>query len=129
MKRIVTIVLLICYMIPGLGLSVSAHYCGGKLKSMNLSLSGTNKCCGAKKMKPGCCKDKVCKFKTGDSRKASLFVPLTPFQAKSFAPSPCLIASDLFSTANSNQEYLQWNSPPPLVLKEPLYLTNRVFRI
>jgi hypothetical protein len=118
-----------CYLIPSFGLSVTSHYCGGKLKSVSLSFSKSHNCCGAKKMKPGCCKDKVCTFKISDTRQSASSSTIvsnqTGFSHYSFYTATPIVVAD-----NRSIQFLSYyNNSPPLGSLQPLYLSNKVFRI
>ena len=46
-----------------MGITITTHYCGGKLASVSVNLLDTEKCaCGSKKMKKDCCKTTTCTF-------------------------------------------------------------------
>jgi hypothetical protein len=60
MKRVLSTLLLVCYLFPCLGFTVSTHYCGKKLTSITILPSGVHNCpCGKKSMKKACCKDRI----------------------------------------------------------------------
>lgn len=49
MKRILSLIIMVLYLFPAFGITVSAHYCGGKLSDVSLfgSKSKINCSCGA----------------------------------------------------------------------------------
>ena len=64
MKRIASILLFFLYLIPSIGVEVSAHYCGGDLAKIILIPSEEHPCpCNPKDMKDNCCSDKSFQFK------------------------------------------------------------------
>ncbi len=128
-KRATVILLLVCYLIPAIGVTVFAHYCNGKLSSVSFQLLGTEKCkCDRKKMKKDCCKTVNCKFKIQSEQQQT--PKFTIYISKAFSVQPAILHSnntDVFSAPVEKDFYNQ--HPPPLQLKQPLYLLNRVFRI
>jgi len=72
MKLILSKVLLFCYLISISGWSVVVHYCGGSFHSIYFGPEKTLLCtCGAKPMKPSCCKNHSIQFKIKDLHAAS----------------------------------------------------------
>lgn len=129
MKKITVILLLMCYLIPSIGMTVSAHYCGGKLASVSLQLLGTEKCkCGSKKMKKDCCKTTTCtiQIKSDQQPTPQLEVDFS----KTFSVQPAIVQTNITTvfSATVEKDFYQ-HYPPPLQLKQPLYLLNGVFRI
>ena len=57
MKRTSSIVLAFLYVLTSVGLTVNVHYCGGKLKSIQLLFDTPSCCCGETKKMDGCCDD------------------------------------------------------------------------
>lgn len=130
MKRITVILLMFLYLIPAIGVTVSAHHCGGKITSVSLKLLDIgHKCpCGKKPMKKSCCKDemKIFKLKT-EQQKAHQF-SLKVFKAITFQP--VLVDNFTFSYQQPLilNDYSTTDHPPDNV-KHPLYIRQRVFRI
>jgi hypothetical protein len=129
MKKIAIIFLLICYLIPTIGMAVSAHYCGGKLASVSLVLSKAEKCkCGGKTMKKDCCKTNTCniKIKTDQQSTAQLEIDFNKtFSAQHTIAYPS--STDIFSAASHTDFYKHYL--PPRRPAQTLYLLNGVFRI
>ena len=129
MKRITAILLMFLYLIPVFGITVTEHYCGGKLTSVSTNFLGSVKCpCGSKKMKKNCCKTKSYTIGiTNDHQKtAECAIYLSynfDFQPSVFVPS-CL---NLPFTLNLNTLYSNYH--PPNNNKQAIYLLNQVFRI
>lgn len=62
MKKIVIIVITCCYLVGTFGLSITSHFCGGKLSSFSFKSSSAKKClCVNKKEKKNCCKTEILK--------------------------------------------------------------------
>ncbi|MCX7874767.1 MAG: hypothetical protein N2321_01230 [Melioribacteraceae bacterium] len=80
MKRLIYISLLIIYLIPTIGVSLSYHFCGDFVQSVNLDYTAKSKepsdCCGENE-NDGCCHNEVKIFKLNDYHspvyKADLF--------------------------------------------------------
>ncbi len=129
MKRAAIILLLICYLIPSIGIKVYAHYCGGKLSSVSLQVSKSKQCgCEDMEMDENCCKTKTCSISIKEVQEATpqLFTDFS----KLFSATYVILLSNntsLFTLGNESVVYN--NHHPPSQLKYPIYLCNRVFRI
>lgn len=129
MKKITVILLLICYLMPAIGMTVVTHYCGGKLTSVSLQLSGTEKCpCGSKKMKKDCCKTKTCTFKIKDEQQQAPQLSVDFNKTISFQPAIIHTCNATIFCASVEKDF-HTHHPPPDKIKQPLYLLNQVFRI
>lgn len=117
------------YLIPAIGFTVTAHYCGGKITSVSLKLIDTHKCpCGKKAMKKDCCKDEAKTFKLkGEQLKASLL----SFNLTTATDLQPIISDNVtfFYQSSLVQSDFTFGSHPPDDLKHPLYIRHRVFRI
>ncbi len=69
-------------MIPAIGVTLSAHHCGGKITSVSLKfLAFGHKCpCGKKPMKKGCCKDEIKTFKLENEQQKAHPLALKAFK-------------------------------------------------
>jgi len=90
------------------GISINAHYCKGKLKSVNLLfVKGCS--CGKKKMPKGCCKNKteIVKIKDNFIPTPVVVVPSTDIitLANTCIQTLCLSISES-ATVESNLNYL-----------------------
>ena len=125
---LLSILITLLFLVSNSGIVVSAHWCGGKLASVDLFANGEHKCkCGKKAMKPNCCTDKTVQLKANNdlsktthfSFKIStlkfLFAFLTPVD---------LLPSVQFQYAASD-----FYHPPPFKPKTPIYLLDNVFLI
>lgn len=73
MKKSVAILLLLIYIISTSGVAIRAHYCCGKLKSINLvldSYSDKKESCHGLNLAKDCCKDKVATSTISSDQKA-----------------------------------------------------------
>lgn len=130
MRRIVAILLFACYLIPCLGLSVSTHYCGGKVTSVSvLSTKNTHCLCGKRAMKKGCCKDKVILVKTSQEQNIQKSIVYSSFKFSNFSVIKASIFKSPFLSSQLMGHILAWTDPPPGLSPGNLYLLNRVFRI
>jgi hypothetical protein len=110
MKQTSSILLVLLYLLTSVGLTVNVHYCGGKLKSIQLLFDAPSCCCGETKKMDGCCEDE------------SFFVQLdtdhqfSPIQKLSFEMP--IILNEMMISENIEQINSQdnnWNIP----LKRP----------
>ena len=68
MKKSFIILFASFYLMLASGLSISLHYCGGKLKDISLfNNSNEDGCCGSKKKSKGCCNNKSVFIKVKDN--------------------------------------------------------------
>lgn len=63
MKRLISILVLCCYTAGVLGMDVSLHFCGGSVQSISFNAGEKDGCCGKKKKKMRCCRDKNLSYK------------------------------------------------------------------
>lgn len=130
MKRITVILLMLLYLVPSIGLTVSAHHCGGKIASYSLRLLDLGeKCpCGKKPMKKDCCKEEAKIFKLKSEQQKSHQLLVKVFTSPPVQPIVSTIIA--FGYTNPSPTFgLVSNLPPPDDLKHPLYLRHRDFRI
>jgi hypothetical protein len=59
LKKAISILLLFIFLFSSAGFSINAHYCKGKLQSVNLLFIHKECTCGKKKMPKDCCKNKT----------------------------------------------------------------------
>ncbi|HLF51931.1 HYC_CC_PP family protein [Flavobacterium sp.] len=129
MKKYFTIMLLFLYLIPAIGVNMSAHYCGGELASVSHKFSENKPCsCSPKKMKKGCCEDKQQTLKMDNSQqKAELlsqkFNPSFQFQLTV----PATFQIPVVFESIARVDYTLFH--PPNLFKRPIYLLNSVLRI
>jgi hypothetical protein len=130
MKRITVILLMFLYMIPAIGVTVSAHYCGGKVTSVSFNPFDTkHKCpCGSKKMKKDCCKDETTTFKLDDEQQKTKQISCNVVKITDFQPAvPTNLTFDYHTPLLSTE--FDHSTHPPDDLKHPLYIRHCVFRI
>ncbi|GIV26411.1 MAG: hypothetical protein KatS3mg027_0225 [Bacteroidia bacterium] len=130
MKKIAVIFLMFLYLIPVIGVTVSAHYCGGKVTSVSFNpFDTTHKCpCGSKKMKKDCCKDVTTTIKLDDDQQNTQCFFCNTIKVSDFQPEyPTNLIFDVQIPPLSTE--FDHRAPPPEDLKHPLYIRHRVFRI
>lgn len=117
----------IFYLFFSLGLSVNAHYCGGKLQS--ISFENTIKECGkcGKKPMKGCCKDVQTSIDVNDSNS---------FQTYTFVSnhSVAFVVPIFYSLESAicilhNRDGVVKTDAPPNDSSKPIYLKNNTFNI
>lgn len=138
MKRILSLVIMVLYLLPALGMTVSTHYCGGKLANVSLfgSTSKMNCSCGAMTpknkvhFKKKCCEQVTYSLKLGNQQlKQSALI----FKS---SDSGILEAKQLNfdfirNTAIVTKKVILNYSPnlPPGRYKEPIYIQNDSFLV
>jgi len=94
-KKATIIALIFLYLIPSIGISVTSHFCRGKLAFTSIRFLEVKKCaCGSKKMKKGCCENKTQLIKLEDDQQKSQFgsvnfiklVKYVPYFIRSISP-------------------------------------------
>lgn len=128
MKRIAVIFLMLLYLTPSIGFSVTVHYCGGKIASVSF-FDGKAKCkCGNKKMKKDCCKNEKLTVQLNDEQQKNNTSVFSVQQTKEFHP--VIADNNFYSIQNIDYGVDDYNSKhPPDALKPPLYIQHRIFRI
>lgn len=128
MKKITAILIMIIYLIPALGFSINAHYCGDKLASVSFDLLNSEKCaCGSKKMKSKCCKTKSFSLKIEDSQKQT--PQLLIEYDKVFKAHAGIVTIPFIGYYKVSQNSFSNHHHPPNKPKLQLYLTFQVFRL
>ena len=129
MKKSLIILFASFYLILASGLSVSLHYCGGKLKDISLfSTSNENGCCGNKKKSKGCCKNKTAFLKVKDNHEANTLLK-APSPTKLTVDAPAIILNYYVYADNVLDLVINYHAPPVVLYGNPLYLENRVLLI
>jgi len=130
MKKATIIFLMILYLLPTMGVSLSAHYCGGKVTSISLKLLDIrHKCpCGKKAMKKDCCKDETKIFKLDTEQQKVQMLTCSIIKSTDLQPE----LTNTFTFPHHSQLYatrFDRFAHPPDDLKHPLYIRHCVFRI
>jgi hypothetical protein len=80
MRKAIAILLILFYIISSSGVAIKAHYCCGKLKSLNLVLNSNED----RECKKRCCSDRLAFYKVDDTERASSEVTFSPSFEKIF---------------------------------------------
>lgn len=128
MKKFITILLTICYLLPAVGFSMDLHWCGKSVKIVTINSSHQKKCPCGKKMPSKCCKDVHVSVKITDNQKASaqLSAPQNNFVKQI---STCIIALVLTPFSDNCLNDFSCYHAPPFKTKQPAYISNHIFRI
>jgi hypothetical protein len=129
MKKLLITLLMLLYLIPAIGVNVSAHYCGGELAFVSHIFSEKKKCmCNPKKMKKGCCEDKQQTFKIDDTQqKAELLSQKFSSPIYFHVAIPAIFKIPTVFKSIDRVNYSLFH--PPNLFKRSIYLLNSVFRI
>lgn len=112
------------------GLTVSFHYCGGKLKYFSLFTAGDeNGCCGSKKKSKGCCKNKTAFVKVKDNHQLGSKITLP-----NNTPTEQLFVNNILIYNSFTGSYTEMfavpdSNAPPDILSCPTFLLNKSIRI
>lgn len=123
MKKFLTTILLVLYLIPTVGMSLCAKTC-----EMN-KISEAKKCvCSSKNEKKDCCKEKKITFKLKDSQQKAEFASE---KLNNIISAEYIVANTTnFSIFLPVVANLSYPLPrPPDLFEQSLYLSNRVLRI
>ncbi len=128
MRKFIVVLVIVCYLIPTLGFSVTAHYCGGKPASVSLGIAMHSNCaCGSKAMKKRCCRDKTCAIRiTNSPQNVSHFMIDVTKHDEFKSPLSTLKEFKVCLYKHKNSTYVEY--PPPSE-NVSLFLLYRVFRI
>jgi hypothetical protein len=128
LKKTIIILLASFYLIIASGLTVSLHYCGGKLKEISFLNKDNDKgCCGKKKMSKDCCKDEVTYFKVKDDHNSSSLLK-APVPSDKIINIVLPVFEHNFLSNYVRVIILNYHAPP-VIYDNPLYLQHRVFLI
>jgi hypothetical protein len=130
MKKLLTSIVLICYLIVTLGVVINHHYCMDRLASTQLFATETETCsdCGMHTDESsGCCRDeiKVVKLVQDQNKVQAATYELPSIEDLSLIPSVFITA--LFQNIDIESHF--HNHSPPLLSAQDTYLQNSVFRI
>ena len=129
MKRITVILITLLYLVSTSGVALSNFYCCGKLKETFIfSHHDYGKDCKGNKKASGCCDTKTVYFKVKDNHSLSTEVKangadFTKLLHNIFLP------LFIFQNASSQAASFAFLHAPPLISKQPVYLSVCNFRI
>lgn len=117
------------YLIPAVGITVSAHYCGGKLASLSIGEEQGKTCaCGSKKMKGSCCEFETINIKLKDTQQ-KIASPAWNYEVAQIAEPLLRFDITAFYVPVFETEKVFYAIHPPDLPKQPLYIRNCVFII
>jgi hypothetical protein len=130
MKKLMTVIVLACYLLVSTGVVINHHYCMKRLASVQLFGSEKKYCgkCGMhKKTSNGCCHDevKVMKLSTDQNTFSAITPSIPAIEVLEIVPSEFIAA--LFYNINEQKHF--HNHSPPLLSAQDTYLQINVFRI
>lgn len=125
MRRIIAILISIFYLIPTIGYSIDIHWCGNRIAKVSF-YSSKETSCGTCATPKKCCKTTHIVVKLKDSQYGSTSLKINP---KILYQWSTLIERHLPMTIGHNNLVYLLYRPPPLLQKEPIYLTTKVFRV
>ncbi len=129
MKKIIAKILMILYVIPLIGISITVHYCGGEISSISWFQTQDDKCdCGSEKMKGDCCQDKSFTFIANFEQIKSNKISDEVFNVVFFELPKVEQIFKHFDVSRLSQRKLYWQHPPNLYT-DPLFILNSVYRI
>lgn len=125
MRKAAAILALLLYILSSSGVAIKAHYCCGKLKSINLVLnSGDEKDCSKK-----CCWDKLAFYKVDDTENSTSTITFSPSIDKIFYQVSYIVKSCIepYPATTCISGLVCENSPPPA--QKDIRISIRVHRI
>lgn len=118
------------YLTLASGITVSLHYCGGKIKSVSFFDIGGEEdgCCGNKMKSKDCCDEKSTFIKVKDNHHSNNNVSITYNHFKTLN---AVLPTNIFEfPKESVLAYFTLNyHAPPVLYDNPLYLKHRVLLI
>ena len=128
MQKFLSIFMLCLYLLASVGVTVSAHYCGGDLASLAL-FNKTNCCCSEEEesKKDDCCKNEIKTFRIGidQLKEEQTGIKVSSFEAEQLSPSSLiLLASKMVAAKRIKNVPLP---KPPETNSLPSYKRNHSF--
>lgn len=130
MRKIGAILVVLLYLLPVVGVTVSVHTCDGQITSSSINPFdlGQRCACGSKKMEKGCCQNETTSYSLDEDQQKAQFVfsgyaSIVNLSA-TFSP---VLACECIAPLLSNE--FDYSTHPPDNLKHPIYLRYRVFQI
>ena len=132
MKKFLTAILAVLYLVTSTGATIHMHYCMGKLADWSLSESKSKSCpkCGMEKSHKsdnGCCKDEH-QFLKDDSAQKLSENNLQMLQLISLAIPASFIELPLIDFPSVTEENPSGHAPP-ILNGVPIYISKRSFLI
>lgn len=115
------------YLVLTSGLSISMHYCGGKLKEISF-FGEVNEagCCGNKEKSKGCCNEKSTYVKVKEDQFSGKTLKVLINTPKSIS----VVFTELFLIQDPHSIYAALsNHSPPVFYDNPIYLKHKILII
>jgi len=129
MKKIFLITILFLYLIPSIGITVSAHFCRGELSGISFGAEKQKRCgCKVGAVRKNCCEDVVLSMKIKDDQQKVAPVSFKLVQLAAL-PSKPDFAHPLVILSVEKPTVIYPVEIPPGRFKQPLYLQNESFLI
>ncbi len=125
MRKAAAILALLLYILSSSGVAIKAHYCCGKLKSVNLVLNSADE----KECNKKCCWDKLAFYKVDDTENATSTITFSPSLDKIFYQVSYIVKTCIepYPTTTCISGLVCENAPPPA--QKDIRISIRVFRI
>ena len=126
MKKYVSYIAAIIYLVFSTGILVNAHYCDNDLSSVNYFDYTQEKTCGCDSEDDGCCKDEQQFIKVTDHKDALSTFSIVPIALITQLPYLIYAPSALLADDNSVLENAE---PPDIFNNTSLFIFIRVLRL
>ena len=128
-KKSSSIILLLLFLTANSGMAVNLHWCGGKLSSVEFNIDKKSKCgCSKETMKPNCCEDSSFQLKASDEFSKTTYESNLKKPIIKVAFLLNYYRAFLFSNIVKLEQH-EFEIPPPLIPKEPLFIRTGSFLI
>ncbi len=127
MKKLISLVVLCCYLGATTGITFCIHYCGGSFKSVNFFGNAEKDCCDEKE-NDGCCSNKVVTAKCKEQHRCTVAdIFNTPLE---FVLPPTIHTYFTFAEPSCFTKLVNiTHFPRPILDDPPIYLLVRNLRI
>lgn len=128
MKKLFILLLASFYLIIASGLTVSLHYCGGKLKKISFfTVNDEAGCCGTKEKSKDCCHEKTAFIKVNSNHFSNSNLQIDLCNIKC---TDAVVLYQFFELNCKNTKFIVSNyHSPPVLYDNPIYLKHRVLII
>lgn len=114
MKKILHIILVLCYTVSVTGMYVDLHFCSGDLAELTINYNYNDGCCcGDEEETTSCCSDENIYFKVSDNQKSSSQKIPGCFPLKTINPQVLNVSLAAFKSVGFSKFLERINIPPP----------------
>lgn len=121
MKKALSIIISLIYLMLSTGAAVNLHYCGGKLANININNHSEGCCCGNKEMSKSCCNDKEFNLSLDVDQQVAQLIQI-PTNDVVFSILTSLTLSQYQEYTTNEKIFIEHNIPPPK--SDPIWLLN-----